>query len=176
MKYKKAMYYPGVVWKWFQIKNFSIFGGEIRAVRCGHKTRKKWEVYAFGQFKEGLTISPNENNEVDYCAHCLCDMIIRCANCGGIIIPGDPIVLYKATHGFAPPEYAVSEGEGEDYRCVWCLRKGCAEKLDRNAFWVIPGKILHVHAPVEQIAVTGKFAMSDINVCDIDTIDLDKEG
>jgi len=63
--------------------------------------------------------------------------IIKCAWCGGIIIPGDPITLHFPREGFRNPEYVVIFEE----KLVCCFRKRCRNGHNIDGYWVNPGNV-----------------------------------
>lgn len=76
------------------------------ATRCGHRTRRKGKVSAFG--RTITTEMPmNKSTPVDYCLRCIGKMAIRCAWCGEPIFIGDPITLYTPRGDFKVPEHTV---------------------------------------------------------------------
>ena len=124
---------------------------------CGHKTRLYDKISVFDKNGKqdflGITITTKKPK---YCHKCYEKMVIRCAWCGGSILPNDPITLYSPIDGYKIPEYAVIYKEDPE-QFVGCLRWGCAESGgDRAGFWVMPGKIRRVLSPIEEIIFSSK--------------------
>ena len=106
---------------------------------CGHKTKFKDKVTAFG---ETIITSINpRSGKVDYCHECLGKMAIQCAWCAKAIFVGDSITLYspKDTTEIKVPDYAVIFDE-KLLQLVGCGRSSCASTgADYAGFW-IPGE------------------------------------
>jgi hypothetical protein len=117
---------------------------KFSAMRCGHTTKRKGKVFAFGE-ERTLQIPKNEEGGVDHCLHCLAGMSTRCAWCGRPIFIGDPITLRAPEDPeYKPPyhEYKVFYCK-KPYKLVGCLRNGCAEsESDKAGFWHPPGKVV----------------------------------
>ena len=123
-------------------------GRKIQAVRCGHMTRIKDLVTAFG--RTITTTVPVENGKTEYCHKCLEKMAIRCAWCGNPIFIGNPVTLYSPNDSQRQmPDYSVLyDKELNSY--VGCLNWECAETgADRAGFWYPPGKVVRVLSPIE---------------------------
>lgn len=124
---------------------------------CGHKTRKKDVLNAFGQTihceipidKDGLT---------SHCHQCLEKMTIRCAWCGKPIFIGDPVTLYlPRDKDIKMPDYAVSY---KNNAFVGCLGWDCAGSgVDRAGFWYPPGQVHRVLSPLEQCLQSGEMVI-----------------
>lgn len=102
---------------------------------CGHRTRAKGEVTAFG-----VTIRTemprNDSNGFDYCLDCIAAMAIRCAWCAKPVFIGDPVTLYSPSAPWVFSEYAVIYSD-EPLRVVGCLRWDCADTgASRAGFWL----------------------------------------
>ncbi|MDD2224895.1 MAG: hypothetical protein PHP97_01915 [Candidatus Shapirobacteria bacterium] len=63
-----------------------------------------------------------------------CESMVRCAKCGGIIIPGDPITLHEREDGLTPKNVVVFEGKS-----VCCFRKGCRGNHKIDGYWTSSG-------------------------------------
>jgi hypothetical protein len=116
--------------------------------RCGHKTKKKDKVTAFG---ETITTEvPLVDGKIEYCHKCLEKMAIRCAWCGKPIFIGDPVTLYSLTNGTKEmPKHAVCHDKKLN-QYVGCLRCDCADTgADRAGFWVPPGVVERIPTPYE---------------------------
>ena len=82
--------------------------------KCGHKTKIKGKVSAFGE-SGVVTIPKNEDGTIDFCLKCIEEMTIRCAWCGKPIFVGQPVTLYSpispeecnGEKEFKMPDYAV---------------------------------------------------------------------
>lgn len=132
---------------------------------CGHLTYLSDEITVINPSGEEekimITISTMEPS---YCHKCFEKMVIRCAWCGGYILPFDPITLYSLKKGFKAPEYAVVYKENPR-QLVGCLRWDCADTggVDRAGFWVFPGKVQRAISPIEEAFMTDKVVIvSDI--------------
>lgn len=127
----------------------TFFGRKIQATECGHKTRIKDWVEAYG---ERIQIKiPVQNGKTLYCHKCLEKMTIRCAWCGKPIFISEPITLYSPMDkNFKTPEWAVQyDKELNSY--VGCLRWDCEPMAacDRAGFWYPPGQVHRVPTPLE---------------------------
>lgn len=116
---------------------------KLTARICGHKTRQKGDVAAFG-----VTITtemPLKDGTVDYCLECIAKMAIQCAWCSLPIFIGDPITLYFSSKpDFVVPDHAVVYNE-QTKELVGCLRMDCASTgADRAGFW-LPDEQGHGH-------------------------------
>lgn len=125
----------------------TFFGGKIVA-DCGHKTKKKDKVTAYGE--STVTGVPIKNGKTPYCHRCIEKMAIKCAWCGHVIFIGDPITLYTPRDkDFKVPEHAVAYRENP-LQLVGCLRWECAETgADRAGFWLPPGAVQRVPTAYE---------------------------
>jgi hypothetical protein len=134
-----------------ELKEASRRKTQLYAFKCGHQSVLEKDVLVFGEMR---TTNLSED-DLDYCPDCLAAMAIRCAWCGGIILPGDPITLYVPSKPeFMIPEHAVKYGEppsGYSHpRLVGCLGWDCAESgMDRSGFWIPPGKVQRVASGTE---------------------------
>lgn len=144
----------GRLWQWW--KNLGAIKDEpqdesIYLARCGYETRLVDTVKIFDEMFEVET--KLRDGQPDYCLDCLVKMSIQCAWCGGLIYPGDPITLYRASPSVLDetrPDYAVAYLDGEQLCYVGCLGLLCAESgADRAGFWVAPGKVKRVASPLE---------------------------
>jgi len=119
----------------------------FEATECGHKTKIKDSITAFG--RTTITQIPVRNGKTGYCHRCLEKMAIRCAWCGEPIFIGDPVTLYSpADNKYKIPDYAILyKKEHNSY--VGCLCWECAESgADRGGFWLPPGKVKRVLSPI----------------------------
>lgn len=144
---------------WFAIRNkrtdgkpvgVSLIGNKlIDATECGHKTKIKNSVTAFGQTTV-TQVPVNKDGTTTYCHECLEKMAIRCTWCGHPIFIGDPITLYSPRDKSKKmPDYAVLHSK-EHNSYVGCLRWECAETgADRCGFWYPPGEVHRVPSPLE---------------------------
>lgn len=107
--------------------------------KCGHKTKKKDKIHAFG---ETVTMKLcKDNGKIPYCHRCLEKMTIRCVWCGKPIFIGDPITLCSPKPSFKIPSWAVVYSK-KPLRLVGCLRYQCADTgAARAGFWDTPGKV-----------------------------------
>ncbi len=131
---------------------------------CNHRSYLTKKVSAFGQ---EVTFSVSSSFLV-WCPDCLAKMAIRCAWCGKVVFPGDPITLYTPTQEWKVPEYAVVYRE-DPFQVVGCLRMDCADTgADRAGFWVPPGKVRRVFSPIEKLLREGgKGIVIEEDVADI---------
>ncbi len=118
-----------------------VFGVRLKAKKCGHKTKLKDKVTAFGE-TEILGMVPHKDGTVDYCHKCLKKMAIRCAWCGEPIFIGEFVTLYTPINKkFKAPECAVKYSENP-LQFVGCCRGNCAETgADYRGRWMPPGKV-----------------------------------
>ena len=138
-----------------------MLGLKVPASVCGHQTKLKDRVSAFGESR-GYRLIPHQG-KVEYCHQCLAKMTIRCAWCGKPIFIGSPITLYSPSKPkeFAVPEYAVVY-DANRLVLVGCLRWECAETgADRMGFWVPPGVVERVLSPLELCAMTGQVVINN---------------
>lgn len=90
---------------------------------CGHSTRRKGRVTAFGETV--VLETPLDAQGKPYiCLECLGKMSIRCAYCHGAIFPFDSITLYAPGTLFEPGEESVTVGKNP-VRFVGCMRSAC---------------------------------------------------
>lgn len=117
---------------------------------CGHETKKKDKVTAFGENTE--THLSAQGGKIPYCHRCLEKMAIKCAWCGHVIFIGDPITLYTPSNkDFKVPGHAIIHNK-DPLQLVGCLRWDCAETgADRAGFWVPPGNVQRVPTAFEII-------------------------
>lgn len=115
---------------------------------CGHRTKKTGRIRAHGE-RIVMSIPLAKNGNPNYCLECIRKMSIRCAWCTHPIHVGDPVTLYLPQDSFEVPTHAVRYHENKDH-FVGCLRWGCAHSgIDRQGFWVPPGKVERVPSPLE---------------------------
>lgn len=102
---------------------------------CGHKTKQKGEVSAYGSTTD--TVMPLNDGTVDYCLECIAGMAIQCAWCGRTIFIGDPVTLFTPKDPeFVAPEHAVVFKE-QPLQLIGCLRSSCCDTVaDRAGVWV----------------------------------------
>jgi hypothetical protein len=124
---------------------------KYKAVKCGHTTRLKGKLKAFGE-KCTLKMPKNKDGTVDYCLDCLAEMTTKCAWCGKAIFIGDPVTLYTPKDpNYQPPEKEYSIYSRDPLRLVGCLRMSCGDSgMDRAGFWYPPGEVLRVLSPTEE--------------------------
>lgn len=105
--------------------------------KCGHKTKLKDKVSAFGETI--ITEIKCRNGKVEYCHKCLEKMTIKCAWCAKPIFIGDPVTLYSSTSLEKMAEHVVIFSE-ELMQVVGCGRSSCAQTgADYVGIWV-PGE------------------------------------
>ena len=78
------------------------FGRKYTAKVCGHTFKK---VSRIKVLDETLILTAIGAEKMSYCPKCWASKVIRCAWCGGRIVPGDPITLY-APKSSDIPEHA----------------------------------------------------------------------
>lgn len=115
---------------------------------CGHQTKKTGQVkYRDESHVVAMPFSGNGNP--DYCLDCVSKMSISCAWCEKFIHVDDPVTLVSPEKSFTVPEYAVRYDKDESC-IVGCLRWNCADSgVDRQGFWMPPGKVARVPSPIE---------------------------
>ncbi len=125
------------------------FRKTFKANICGHWTKKTGNITSHGEsFTMSMPLS--ENGAPDYCLDCVAKMSITCAWCANSIHIGDPVTLYVPQESFNIPDYAVQYDEDER-ALVGCLRWDCASGVDRQGFWIPPGKVFRVRSPIEML-------------------------
>jgi len=109
------------------------FGKKIVATKCGHETKLKDKVTAFGESTETVI----KMDKPEYYHRCLKKMAIQCAWCKRPIFIGDPVTLYTPTEkDFKKPEHAVIYNENP-LQLVGCGRTSCADTgADYAGIWV----------------------------------------
>ncbi len=113
---------------------------------CGHMAKQK-TLFIINKCRGVYTLDKSR----DYCPQCWRKAAIKCAWCGEIILPGEPITLYTPREGVTVPEYAVVYKEAP-LQLVGCLRWDCADTgASRAGFWVMPGKVQRVASPLEML-------------------------
>ncbi|MEI8103969.1 MAG: hypothetical protein WCG84_03675 [Candidatus Moraniibacteriota bacterium] len=124
---------------------------------CGHKTRQKDTLAAFGKTII-MKIFFDEDGSTSHCHRCLEKMTIRCAWCGLPIFIGDPVTLYSPRDkDMEMPEYAVRY---KNNAFVGCLRWACADSgADRSGFWYPLGEVYRVLSPLEQCLQSGEMVI-----------------
>lgn len=140
---------------------------------CGHTA--KWKTVLTIHGLTGVFRAPSK--PPDYCPECFAKAAIKCAWCGGTILPGDPITLYspgpptelffstkepgvaqqqRKQEDFVVPEHAVVYQREPRLVLVGCLGWDCADTgADRAGFWVMPGKVKRVATVYEMLMATG---------------------
>lgn len=134
-------------WRYRLIAFFYAICGRDHLCDCGHKA--KWATYIEPELgvPGGLYLIKG----LEYCPMCFVAATIRCAWCGHTIVPESPVTLYGLSRKQIPPEHAVIYITDDDCNyLVGCLRPGCGEMLDRQGFWVMPGKVDRVLSPLEE--------------------------
>jgi len=141
---------------------------------CGHKTKIKGEIKYFkAKFEDGdkeattsLTLKLNGKGEVTNCLSCIEEAAIRCAWCGGTILPGEPITLYmSAKEDFTPPEYAVEYNPDNRKKSsyVGCIRWDCADTgADVCGNWGFDKQVHRKQSPIEIALATGKPVITNL--------------
>lgn len=123
--------------------------------KCGHRTKLRDKVTAFGETV--ITKIKPKNGKIKYCHKCLEKMAIQCAWCALPIFIGDPITLYspKDLCHDKVPDYAVIFDE-KLLQLVGCSRSNCASTgADYAGFWVPgengKGKVDRIPTMIEQL-------------------------
>ncbi len=83
---------------------------------------------------------------------------------------GKKIVRNNQTYRqhFEVPEHAVVYREKPELLLIGCLRRSCADLIDRYGFWVMPGKVQRAMSVTEMVEAGGDDEIVHINdVCDI---------
>lgn len=122
--------------------------GEVVA-GCGHKTKITRKVKVINE--KGMTEFTTIENVLrpNLCNDCIEKKIIRCAWCGGYILPAnEPITLFIPNKDFKVPEYAVRWDKNPLY-LIGCSRpKCCTNEHDLAGWWTDLGKIQRITAPI----------------------------
>lgn len=117
---------------------------------CGH--RSKWKTVLEIDGIKGVFKLPKNK---EYCGKCFAEAAIKCAWCGGTILPGDPITLYTPKKDFEIPNHAVIY-KRVPLQLVGCLGWDCCQTGgDRAGFWVMPGKVYRVMSPIGMLLAHG---------------------
>ena len=137
---------------------------KVTASACGHQTKIKDQITAFGETRGYILLL--ENGQAEYCHDCLRKMAIQCARCGKPIFIGDPITLYT-TRGWElkPPIFTIPSWakvySHEPLRLVGCLRFECESFGNRNGFWEVPGQVRRVQSPAELAIQSGGMVINN---------------
>ncbi len=135
-------------WKFFKRKDV--------VADCGHKTKIKDKVEAFGEHV--IIELPLEGKKTAYCHSCLAEMTIKCAWCGKPIFIGDRVTLYTPCNGKVPDHATVFSKD--PLRLVGCSRWDCAETGgDISGSWQPPGKVARRPSLTELVLSTGKMVI-----------------
>jgi hypothetical protein len=119
---------------------------------CGHKTKRKGLVSAFGG-KIMMQLGLCENGKPEYCLDCIGQMSIQCAWCEGSIAIGDYVTLYAHETNTRIPKHAVRYHEDEGL-LIGCMRKGCGSLFAKKlGIWTPPGVVKRIPSPVEILRV-----------------------
>lgn len=134
-------------WEYCQVAYCWLLG---RNYRCGCGHTAKWKTVMTIHSRKGVYKVPSKNP--DHCPRCWAKAAIKCAWCGGTILPGDAITLYAPTKSdFEVPEHAVVYKREPRLQLVGCLGWDCADTgADRAGFWVMPGRVQRVMSPLEE--------------------------
>lgn len=134
----------------FFIENEENLNNKVKAVECGHETKLKGKVSAFGE-NVVTKIKPDKNGNAKYCHDCLSDMAILCAWCERPIFIGNPITLYSTRKDdFKVPNHASIYKE-DPITLVGCGRTDCADTgADYAGTWIPPGKVKRTPSMIEQ--------------------------
>lgn len=128
---------------------------------CGHKTRRRGNITAYGQSCTVKKMPRNESGRFDFCLDCLAGMAIQCAWCGQAIFIGDPVTLYTPVEEFEVPDHAVVYSK-DPLRLVGCLGWHCAITGGDRAGFLYPdietgeGYVHRVPSPLELMLSSGK--------------------
>jgi len=106
----------------------SFFGGSVKAVKCGHRSRKSGRISAFGD-SVFTHLKANSDGTLDYCLACLGKMAIQCSLCKRAIFVGDPIALY---HGTQASAVIVGPTDSAHVGCMFCTDSAA----NHSGFWV----------------------------------------
>lgn len=159
---------------WDQLQAFYCrYLGRDYTCGCGHTAKRKTSLTIDG--RSGVFTVPRQ--APPYCPQCWAEAAIKCAWCGDIIVPGDPITLYspgkpaglffstkepseaqqrRKQEDFVVPEYAVVYQREPRLVLVGCLGWDCADVItDRAGFWVMPGKVQRAISPEEMLMALG---------------------
>jgi hypothetical protein len=117
--------------QWLHEKHFmaaaiSTYNRFLPVAGCGHSTRRKGRVTAFGETT--VLETPLDAKGKPYiCLECLGEMSIKCAYCHGTIFPFDSITLYSPGTLYKPEEGSITFGKNP-VRFVGCLRPACVSE------------------------------------------------
>lgn len=140
----------GSLFQWFSQKLKGVKLQATHTAKCGHETKIKDTVTAFGETITTEIHIPENETYPEYCHRCIEKMAIKCAWCGSPIFIGDLVTLYTPkNNGFQIPEGAKKYSDNPT-RLVGCLKWECAETgADRAGFWMPPGKVERIPSPLE---------------------------
>ena len=121
----------------------------LRATVCGHHTKIKGSVTAFGETVQGrLSVI---QGKTPYCHTCLGKMSIQCAWCGKPIFIGHRVTLYLKQLGVRMPDHAVpyQHEESGQLSYVGCMRCADLGFADAHGAWVPSGRVERIPSPTE---------------------------
>ena len=102
----------------------SLFPWRKYMAQCGHETKRKGKINAFGEI---IKVKTKNVENIPYCLNCLEKAIVKCPWCGNIIFPGELVTLYSPRD----PNYKIPEGtfvySEEPLQLVGCQSSRCAE-------------------------------------------------
>ncbi len=102
--------------------------GALRRYPCGHDG---WDAFSFDLYEEEYLVTAEFVAAYGKCPACLLAMVlgghIRCAECGHVILAGDPVTLYRNDGAFRA-EWAFFVGEDKE-GVIGCLRDGCRSNI-----------------------------------------------
>ncbi len=131
-----------------------MFFKKTYTAKCGHKTKLKGKLTAFGESCDcEMNILEGEKTP-EYCFDCLSEMTIKCGWCKKNIFIGDIITLYSPSKDEKwqemknDPEVIVYNEEHK--QVVGCGRTTCADTgMDYAGSWVPPGEVYRRPSGVE---------------------------
>ena len=161
---KDFLFKLGVFWQKLQAIFYRFFGQNY-SCGCGHTAKWKTILTIDGVFG----VFELHRKDPECCPQCFAGAVIKCVRCGKAILPDDPITLYASAHeDFEVPEHAVVYREKPELLLIGCLRRSCADLIDRYGFWVMPGKVQRAMSVTEMVEAGGDDEIVHINdVCDI---------
>lgn len=134
----------------------SIFPWRKYMAKCGHETKLKGKIEAYGK----STIMKINAESVPYCLDCLEKMTIRCPWCGGPIFIGEYITLYTPAH----PDFNIVEGcviYSKDplqiVGCQYCIQSAA----DYCGIWTPPGEVKRIESALEECIRTGSLVIKN---------------
>ena len=127
----------------------SLFPWRKYMAQCGHETKLKGKITAYGQSSK-MKMNFDTNN-IPYCLDCIEKMTIKCPWCGGPIFVGEYVTLYSPND----PNFQVPDGcviySQEPLILVGCQSRSCADSgADYCGIWTPPGVVERFESALEK--------------------------